>query len=155
MPIAHADFKNLHVFEHPLVQDKIARARDVETPHSQFRRLLNEIAGLMTYEVCRELKTRDTDVRTPIGVTNGRYLDEPLTLVPILRAGIGMTDGILGLLPEARVGHVGLYRDEKTLEPVECYGRKRFRGSGSFEKERVRENTFHLPGRCTRRCSQA
>ena len=58
MPIAHEDFRNLHVFEHPLVQDKIARARDVKTPHSQFRRLLNEIAGLMTYEVCRELKTR-------------------------------------------------------------------------------------------------
>jgi uracil phosphoribosyltransferase len=111
------------VFEHPLVQDKITRARDVDTPHSQFRRLLNEIAGLMTYEVCRELKTRDHDVRTPIGLTNGKYLDEPLTLVPILRAGIGMTDGILGLLPEARVGHVGLYRDEETLEPVEYYAK--------------------------------
>lgn len=123
MPIAHQDFKNLHVFEHPLVQDKIARARDVDTPHSQFRRLLNEIAGLMTYEVCRELKTRDADVTTPIGTTRGRYLDEPLTLVPILRAGIGMTDGILGLLPEARVGHVGLYRDEETLEPVEYYAK--------------------------------
>ena len=123
MPIAHEDFKNLHVFEHPLVQDKIARARDEKTPHSQFRRLLNEIAGLMTYEVCRELKTRDTEVRTPMGVTNGRYLDEPLTLVPILRAGIGMTDGMLGLLPEARVGHVGLYRDEDTLEPVEYYAK--------------------------------
>ena len=123
MPIAHEDFKNLHVFEHPLVQDKIARARDAKTPHSQFRRLLNEIAGLMTYEVCRELKTRDTEVETPMGVTNGRYLDEPLTLVPILRAGIGMTDGMLGLLPEARVGHVGLYRDEDTLEPVEYYAK--------------------------------
>ena len=123
MPIAHEDFKNLHVFEHPLVQDKITRARDVDTPHSQFRRLLNEIAGLMTYEVCRELKTREHDVRTPIGLTNGKYLDEPLTLVPILRAGIGMTDGMLGLLPEARVGHVGLYRDEETLEPVEYYAK--------------------------------
>ena len=123
MPIAHQDFKNLHVFEHPLVQDKIARARNVDTPHSQFRMLLNEIAGLMTYEVCRELKTRDTEVRTPIGVTNGRYLDEPLTLVPILRAGIGMTEGMLGLLPEARVGHVGLYRNEETLEPVEYYAK--------------------------------
>ncbi|HAW94979.1 MAG: uracil phosphoribosyltransferase [Phycisphaerae bacterium] len=123
MPIAHEDFRNLHVFEHPLVQDKIARARDVKTTHSQFRRLLNEIAGLMTYEVCRELKTRNTEVETPVGVTNGRYLDEPLTLVPILRAGIGMTDGMLGLLPEARVGHVGLYRDEETLEPVEYYAK--------------------------------
>ena len=123
MPIAHQDFKNLHVFAHPLVQDKIARARNVDTPQSQIRRLLNEIAGLMTYEVCRELKTRDTEVRTPIGVANGRYLDEPLTLVPILRAGIGMTDGMLGLLPEARVGHVGLYRNEETLEPVEYYAK--------------------------------
>ena len=77
----------------------------------------------MTYEVCRELKTARTTVRTPMGETSGLILDEPVTLVPILRAGIGMTDGILALLPEARVGHIGLYRDENTLEPVEYYAK--------------------------------
>jgi len=123
MPVEHSDFTNLQVFEHPLIHDKITRARNVDTPPSQFRRLLNEIAGLMTYDVCRELKTSETTVQTPMGATAGRILSEPLTLVPILRAGIGMTDGILALLPEAKVGHVGLYRDEETLDPIEYYAK--------------------------------
>lgn len=123
MPVNHDDFPNLQVFEHPLIHDKITRARNAQTPPAQFRRLLNEIAGLMTYDVCRELKTSETVVETPMGATEGRVLSEPLTLVPILRAGIGMTDGILALLPEARVGHVGLYRNEETLDPVEYYAK--------------------------------
>ena len=123
MPVTHERFSNLQLFVHPLIQDKITRARDSETPPSQFRKLLNEIAGLMTYDVCRDLRTRPEAVRTPITSTEGHRLDEPITLVPILRAGIGMTDGILSLLPEARVGHIGLYRDEKTLEPVEYYAK--------------------------------
>lgn len=123
MPVDHEQFSNLRVFEHPLVHDKLSRARNTATQPAQFRRLLNEIAGLMTYEVCRELRTARTTVRTPIGETSGLILDEPVTLVPILRAGIGMTDGILALLPEARVGHIGLYRDEDTLEPVEYYAK--------------------------------
>ncbi|MEC8734831.1 MAG: uracil phosphoribosyltransferase, partial [Planctomycetota bacterium] len=123
MPVDHEQFSNLRVFEHPLVHDKLSRARNAATQPAQFRRLLNEIAGLMTYEVCRELKTARTTVRTPMGETSGLILDEPVTLVPILRAGIGMTDGILALLPEARVGHIGLYRDENTLEPVEYYAK--------------------------------
>ena len=101
----------------------MARPRNAQTPPAQFRRLLNEIAGLMTYDVCRELKTAETVVETPMGATEGHVLSEPLTLVPILRAGIGMTDGILALLPEARVGHVGLYRNEETLDPVEYYAK--------------------------------
>lgn len=123
MPVDHEQFSNLRVFEHPLVHDKLSRARNTATQPAQFRRLLNEIAGLMTYEVCRELRTARTKVRTPMGETSGLILDEPVTLVPILRAGIGMTDGILALLPEARVGHIGLYRDEDTLEPVEYYAK--------------------------------
>ena len=123
MPVNHDQFGNLRVFEHPLVHDKLSRARNTVTEPAQFRRLLNEIAGLMTYEVCRELKTRETVVRTPMCETSGLVLSEPVTLVPILRAGIGMTEGILSLLPEARVGHIGLYRDESTLEPVEYYAK--------------------------------
>ena len=123
MPVSHEEFPNLQVFEHPLIHDKITRARKSDTPPSQFRRLLNEIAGLMTYDVCRELNTTETTVSTPMGATEGRVLSEPVTLVPILRAGIGMTDGILALLPEARVGHVGLYRNEETLDPVEYYAK--------------------------------
>lgn len=123
MPVSHEHFDNLHLFVHPLIQDKLARARNTKTPPAQFRRLLNEIAGLMTYDVCRELRTRPEQVHTPISPTEGNVLDEPVTLVPILRAGIGMTEGILALLPEARVGHIGLYRNESTLEPVEYYAK--------------------------------
>ena len=123
MPVTHDQFKNLQLFIHPLIQDKLARARDTATPPSQFRRILNEIAGLMTYDVCRELRTRPASVETPISTMEGTVLDEPITLVPILRAGIGMTDGILALLPEARVGHIGLYRNEETLDPVEYYAK--------------------------------
>lgn len=123
MPVKHEQLQNLQVFIHPLIQDKLTRARDVQTSPSQFRRLLNEIAGLMTYDVCRELRTESVTVETPIQNTEGQVLSEPITLVPILRAGIGMTEGILSLLPEARVGHIGLYRDEETLDPVEYYAK--------------------------------
>lgn len=123
MPQTHELYENLALFVHPLVQDKLARARNVNTPPAQFRRLLNEIAGLMTYDVCRDLRTCTEEVITPVGPTTGQVLAEPVTLVPILRAGVGMTDGILALLPEARVGHIGLYRDEDTLEPVEYYAK--------------------------------
>lgn len=123
MPVKHEQLQNLQVFVHPLIQDKLTRARDVQTSPSQFRRLLNEIAGLMTYDVCRELRTEPVTVETPIQNTEGQVLSEPITLVPILRAGIGMTEGILSLLPEARVGHIGLYRDEETLDPVEYYAK--------------------------------
>jgi len=123
MPVEHEELKNLQVFLHPLIKDKLTRARDTGTPPAQFRRLLNEIAGLMTYDVCRELRTESRTVTTPIQATEGSVLGEPITLVPILRAGIGMTEGILSLLPEARVGHIGLYRDEETLDPVEYYAK--------------------------------
>ena len=116
-------FENLRVLEHPLIQQKLTAARDARTPPQEFRRLLNQIAGLMTFEASRHFKTSEIDVDTPLERTTGRMLSDPITLVPILRAGIGMTDGILALIPEARVGHIGIYRDEKTLEPVDYYAK--------------------------------
>ncbi|MBC23002.1 MAG: uracil phosphoribosyltransferase [Phycisphaerae bacterium] len=121
MPSTHPEFPNLRIFDHPLVQDKLTRARDVDTTPAEFRRLLNEIAGLMTYEASRDFPLADCQVQTPIETMNGQVLSQPITLVPILRAGLGMTDGILRMLPEARVGHLGCYRDESTFETVDYY----------------------------------
>jgi uracil phosphoribosyltransferase len=123
MPLLHRDFENLRLFEHPLIQQKLTRARDRLTPPMEFRRLLNEIAGLMTFEISRSFPTRAIDIQTPLEKTEGVVLSQPVTLVPILRAGIGMTEGILTLIPEARVAHVGIYRDEKSLLPVAYYAK--------------------------------
>jgi uracil phosphoribosyltransferase len=123
MPSSHCDFENLRIFEHPLIQQKLTRARDRRTPPMEFRRLLNEIAGLMTFEISRAFPTREVNVDTPLETTSGIELSKPVTLVPILRAGIGMTEGILSLIPEARVAHVGIYRDEKSLLPVSYYAK--------------------------------
>jgi uracil phosphoribosyltransferase len=117
----HAQHPNLHVFTHPLVRHKLTQARDVRTDSADFRRLLHEIASLMAFHVCGNLHTRATEVQTPLETMTGQRLDQPVTLVPILRAGLGMTDGILSLIPEARVGHIGLYRDEQKLRPVPYY----------------------------------
>jgi uracil phosphoribosyltransferase len=118
-----AAFPNLCLFEHPLIHEKLARARERATPTHEFRRLLSEIAGLMTFEVSRGFATREVTVETPLEKTRGRVLSQPITLVPILRAGMAMTDGILALIPEARVGHIGIYRDESSLEPHEYYAK--------------------------------
>lgn len=123
MPRTHPEFKNLRVFDHPLIQQKLTRLRDARTPPEQFRVLLNQIAGLMTFEVTRRFETEPVKVTTPLEETVGRRLMAPVTLVPILRAGVGMTDGVLSLMPEARVGHIGVYRDEKTLKPVSYYAK--------------------------------
>lgn len=123
MPHPHRDFENLRVFEHPLIQQKLTRARDRNTPPMEFRRLLNEIAGLMTFEISRHFPTRPVTIDTPLERTEGTVLSQPVTLVPILRAGIGMTEGVLSLIPEARVAHVGIYRDEKSLLPVQYYAK--------------------------------
>ena len=123
MPLPHRDFENLRLFEHPLIQQKLARARDRDTPPMEFRRVLNEIAGLMTFEVSRTFSTKEIEIHTPLEQTTGIILSKPVTLVPILRAGIGMTEGILALIPEARVAHVGIYRDEKSLLPVAYYAK--------------------------------
>jgi len=112
------------VFEmdHPLIQHKLTLIRDKNTGSKEFRELVKEISMLLAYEVTRDLPLEDTEVETPIQVTKSKVLaGRKLGIVPILRAGLGMVDGFLNLLPAARVGHVGLYRDPETLEPVEYY----------------------------------
>jgi uracil phosphoribosyltransferase len=123
MPEQHESFSNLWIYGHPLIQQKLTRLRDVHTSTAEFRRLLNQIAGLMTFRASRDFPTRQVEVRTPLETTTGVALARPVTLVPILRAGIGMTDGILALMPEARVGHIGVYRDEASLKPVAYYAK--------------------------------
>jgi uracil phosphoribosyltransferase len=113
--------KNLNILDHPLIQQKISSLRDIRTGSEQFRAHLGEIAALMVYEVTRDLPLKDIEIETPMERTKGRMLANKVTLVPILRAGLGMCDGVLTLIPQARVGHLGLYRDKKTLQPVEYY----------------------------------
>ena len=114
--------KNVTVFDHPLIQHKLSILRNVDTPSKQFRELVEEITMLMCYESMRDLPLEDIDVKTPMGIAHSKHLKGvKLAVVPILRAGIGMVDGVLNLVPAARVGHIGLYRDEKTLEPHEYY----------------------------------
>jgi uracil phosphoribosyltransferase len=117
------DHPTLRVLDHPLIQHKLSRLRDSKTSSEDFRRLLNQVAGLMTFQVSRDLATADHDVATPLATARCRKLATPVTLVPILRAGLGMVDGILLLFPEARVGHIGLYRDETTHQPVAYYAK--------------------------------
>jgi uracil phosphoribosyltransferase len=114
---------HLHIVKHPLIQQRLTIARDERTGVEAFRRQVSLIARLMVFELTRDYPTVDVEVRTPLGPCRGTKLAVNLTLVPILRAGLGMADGILELIPEARVGHLGLYRDEKTLEPVTYYNK--------------------------------
>lgn len=114
----HPEFPNLVVFDHPLIRHKVTYLRDTDTGHRAFRALLYQIAGLMVYEVTRELPTTQLRVRTPMEDTVGWRLSATITVVPVLRAGLGMAEGVLEMMPEARVGHLGLARDEATLRPV-------------------------------------
>lgn len=110
------------VFDHPLIQHKLSIMRDKNTGAKEFRELLSEIAMLMIYEVTRDLETEEVEIETPISVCKCRVLaGKKLGIVPILRAGLGMVEGVTNLIPAARIGHIGLYRDPKTLEPVEYY----------------------------------
>ncbi|MCH2139096.1 MAG: uracil phosphoribosyltransferase [Phycisphaerales bacterium] len=111
----------VHVLDHPLIQHKLTRLRDADTPPDVFRAVLAQIAGLMVFEISQDLPLCDVQVQTPLEITTSRRLGGPVTVVPILRAGIGMSDGITRLMPEARTGHIGLYRNEDTLQPVEYY----------------------------------
>lgn len=113
----------LTILNHPLIDHKMAIIRNKNTDTKTFRHLVNEIGGLITYEVTRGLSTKEVDVVTPITSTVCRTLSKDVIIVPILRAGLGMVDGIQMLIPTAKVGHVGMYRDEKTLEPVEYYAK--------------------------------
>jgi uracil phosphoribosyltransferase len=113
---------NVHVIGHPLVQHKLTLMRNRETSTSTFRNLLREISMLLAYEVCRDMPTTTIDIETPIAPHKGAVLDgKKIVLISILRAGSGILEGMLDILPSARVGHIGLYRDPKTLEPVEYY----------------------------------
>ncbi|MCD8510539.1 MAG: uracil phosphoribosyltransferase [Bacillus sp. (in: Bacteria)] len=112
----------LHVFDHPLIQHKLTYIRDKETGTKEFRELIDEVASLMAFEITRDLSTEDVEVETPVGMAKSKVISgKKLGLVPILRAGLGMVDGILKLIPAAKVGHIGLYRDPETLMPVEYY----------------------------------
>ncbi|HVF64733.1 MAG TPA: uracil phosphoribosyltransferase [Casimicrobiaceae bacterium] len=111
-----------HVIDHPLVQHKLALMRRSTTSTANFRKLLNEIGSLMAYEVTRDMPTHEVEVETPLEVTRARMIDgKKLVFVPILRAGTGLLDGFLAVVPVARVGHVGMYRDPVALKPVEYY----------------------------------
>ena len=113
---------NVYVMDHPLIQHKIGLLRREETGSRDFRALVGEIAMLMCYEATRDLKLEDVKITTPICETTAKQLEgTKLAIVPILRAGIGMVEGMLALIPAAKVGHIGLYRDPETLEPVEYY----------------------------------
>src|SRR4051794_26440667 len=112
---------NVFIIDHPVIQTKLTELRDLNADHRKFRTLLDEIAGLMVYEVTRDWPTRPHAVQTPIEHTTGQVLARAVTLVPILRAGLGMATGVLKLLPDARMGHLGVYRNETTLEPVSYY----------------------------------
>ena len=112
----------VHVFDHPLIQHKLSIMRDKETGPKEFRELLTEISTLMAFEVTRDLPLKKVEVETPICKTETNMISgKKLAIVPILRAGLGMVDGIRSLVPTAKVGHIGLYRDPVTLEPVEYY----------------------------------
>lgn len=110
------------VFDHPLIQHKLSIMRDKNTGTKEFRELLSEISMLMVFEVTRDLETKEIEIETPICKCKSRVLaGKKLGIIPILRAGLGMVDGVTNLVPAARVGHIGLYRDPQTLKPVEYY----------------------------------
>jgi len=114
--------QNVFVFDHPLIQHKVSLLRDKNTSSKEFRELVAEISVLMCYEVTRDIPLKEIEIETPVGVARTKVISgKKLAIVPILRAGLGMADGFLQLMPMARVGHIGIYRDHETLQPVEYY----------------------------------
>jgi uracil phosphoribosyltransferase len=109
------------VVEHPLVARHLSVLRDRSTPSSDFRRRMSDVSMLLLYEALRDLRVREDEIETPLETTGGMRLADEIVVIAILRAGLGMTDGALRLIPEARVGHLGLYRDEESLQPVGYY----------------------------------
>jgi uracil phosphoribosyltransferase len=109
--------------KHPLIEHKLSNLRNKDTDTKLFRESLNEIAGLMTYEATKDLEVKEVETETPLQKTITKVLSQPVTLVPILRAGLGMVEGILQFVPTAKVGHLGVYRNEETLEPVYYYAK--------------------------------
>lgn len=115
---------NVIIFDHPLIQHKLTLMRDKNSGSKMFRELVGEVAMLMCYEATRDLPLEEIEIETPIAVTKSKVLSgRKLAFVPILRAGMGMLDGMLNMIPAAKVGHIGLYRDEKTLQPVEYFNK--------------------------------
>ena len=113
---------NVHILDHPLIQHKLAILRNQETSVKEFRELVSEISGLMCYEATRNLPTVEVDVQTPLMTAKCRMLSgKKLAIVPVLRAGLGMVDSMVDLIPSAKIGHIGLYRDPETHKPVEYY----------------------------------
>lgn len=116
------EMQNVFIFDHPLIQHKISLLRDKNTNTKEFRELVAEVAMLMGYEVTRNMPLKEVEIETPVGIARTKVISgKKLGIVPILRAGLGMVDGMLNLLPMAKVGHIGLYRDPDTLQPVEYY----------------------------------
>lgn len=112
----------VHVYDHPLIQHKMTIMRKVETGTKQFRELVDEVSSLMAYEITRDLPLTDVEIETPVAVSTQKMIaGKKLGIVPILRAGLGMVDGFLKMMPNVKVGHIGLYRDPETLEPHEYY----------------------------------
>lgn len=113
---------NVHVFDHPLIQHKLSILRDQNTGVKEFRELISEIAMLMCFEATRDLPLQEVDIQTPVAVAHCLEIaGKKLAIVPILRAGLGMVDGMVAMMPNVKVGHIGLYRDPNTLEPVKYY----------------------------------
>ncbi|HML40628.1 MAG TPA: uracil phosphoribosyltransferase [Bellilinea sp.] len=113
----------VYVSQHPLIAHKLGKLRSVHTDSRKFRELVKEIAGLLAYEATADLVVCPVDVETPMGIARGQELEETVGLIPILRAGLGMVEGIWEFLPSAEVWHIGIYRDEKTLKPVQYYNK--------------------------------
>ncbi len=114
--------ENVYIFDHPLIQHKVSLLRDKNTSAKEFRELVAEISTMMGYEVTRDIPLKEVEIETPIGMARTKVIaGKKLAIIPILRAGLGMVEGLLNLIPMARVGHIGLYRDHETLEPVEYY----------------------------------
>lgn len=115
---------NVKILDHPLLQHKLTQIRCVEASTVKFRQIINEIGGLMTYEVTRDLPLQDVQIKTPVTEMTGHVIEgKKMVIVPILRAGLGMVDGILQMIPAARIGHIGIVRDEQTLQPHEYYAK--------------------------------
>lgn len=113
----------IKVFDHPLIKDKLTRMRKIETQSTKFRDNLNEITQLMAYEVTKNYELVDIEIETPITKTIGKKLKDKVVLIPILRAGLGMVDGLKQLIPTASIGHIGLYRNEETATPIQYYSK--------------------------------
>ncbi len=113
--------EKLYIVNHPVVQSKVAMLRDINTGNKEFRELVSEIASFICYEATKDLETKEVEVESVLCKTKGNVLSKKVGIVPILRAGLGMVDGILNLIPNASIGHIGLYRDPESLMPVEYY----------------------------------